>query len=159
MRRPYQIRILDLLLLTTGAALAIQLWPRTGFRVQIALAGWTALCGLQLFLFRKSWSSAPNEQDRARFAAYVIAYPACFVPIVVWLLVMISLLLDAVGVYISDSDLFVPMLFLMAVWCYALIALPCSFFTAHKPTNDQSFLWLRIVAMINLTAPIIPLSI
>ena len=158
MRRPYQIRILDLLLLTTGVALAIQLWPRTGFRVQLALAGWTALCGLQIFLLRKSWSSAPNEKDRARFAAYVIAYPACFVPIVAWLFGMVSLLLEEMRINLSVGDSFVPMLFLIAAWGYAVIAIPISFFTAHKPTNDQSFLWLRIVAMINLVAPVIPAS-
>lgn len=116
------------------------------------------MCGLQLFLFRKSWSSAPNERDRARFAAYVIAYPACFVPIVAWLLVMVSLLLDAIGVNFSVGDSFVPMLFLIAAWGYAVIAIPISFFAAHKPTNNQSFLWLRIVAMINLVAPVIPAS-
>lgn len=158
MRRPYQIRILDLLLLTTGVALAIQLWPRSDVRMQLALAGWTALCGLQVFLFRKSWYSSPSERERARFAAYVIAYPACFVPIIAWLFVMLSLLIEAMGINFSVGDSIVPMLFLIAAWLYAIVAIPVSFFTAHNPTNDPTFLWLRIVAMFNLVAPIIPAS-
>ena len=156
MRRAYQIRILDLLLLTTVVALALQLWPRTGVRLQLAIAGWTTLCGLQLFLFRKSWFSAPNESDRRRFTAYVIAYPACFVPIVAWLCVMVSFLLDAIGVNFSDVDSLVPMLFLFAAWSYAAIAIPVSFFTGHNPTKDQAFLWLRVIATINLIAPLLP---
>ncbi|MEM8671797.1 MAG: hypothetical protein AAGG48_30040 [Planctomycetota bacterium] len=158
MRRPYQIRILDLLILTTGVALAIQLWPRTGARMQLVIAGWTALCGLQLFLFRKSLSSAPNERDRTRYAAYVIAYPACFVPIIGWLFVMVSLMLDEIGFNFSVSDSIAPTLFLIAAWGYAVIAIPVSFFTGHNPTNDQMFLWLRIIAMINLIAPLYPAS-
>jgi hypothetical protein len=80
------------------------------------------------------------------------------VPIVEWLFVTISFLQDAFGVKFSVGDSFVPMLFLIAAWGYAVIAIPISFFIAHKPTNDQSFLWLRILAMINLFAPVISAS-
>ena len=77
-----------------------------------------------------------------------------FVPIVAWLFVMVALLLESMGVSLSHGDMFAPILFLVVAWGYALFAIPVSFLTAHNPMNDQSFLWLRIIAMVNLVAPI-----
>ena len=158
MRRAYQVRILDLLILTTLIAFVIQLWPRTtvGMRTQLALIGWTALCCLQLVLLRKSWLAAPNERDKGRYVAYVIAYPACLSPILVWLFVMIAIVLESMKATVL-SDLMILPLFLMAAWGYSLIAIPISFF-AGRAANDRTFLWLRVVAMINLLAPMYPLA-
>ncbi len=160
MRRPYQIRILDLLLLTAVVALVIQFWPRNsgGMREILPLIGWTALCILQLVLFRKAWLSAPNERDKDRYVAYLIAYPACLVPILVWLFFMVALALDTMGAHVNTGDAMVPILLLFGAWGCSIIAIPASFFTSRHQFSDKSFLWLRIIAMINLAGPAIPAS-
>ncbi len=158
MRRPYQMRILDLLLLTTVVALVCQFWPRKSVSTQeqLQLIGWTTSCVLQLVLFRKAWQNAPNARDKDRYIAFVIAYPACLMPIFMWLFAVVSLILSELGVELRPGDQIGLVIFLVGAWFTSLVAIPASFLTSRHPLKDQTFLWLRIIAMINLTVPLIP---
>ena len=157
MRRPYQLRILDLLILTTLVALAIQLWPlMRGLGTQLMLVGWTVLTCVQLLLFRKSWALAPSEGDKG-YSAYVIACPACLAPILIWMFIMFAMSLEWLGHSAMLNGLFILPVILVVAWGYSIIAITISFFVSRRIADSNLFLWLRLIAILNLA--IVPILI
>lgn len=128
---------------------------QTELRIPIFFAGWTATCFLELSFLRDLWSVGRPGTDFRAPLAIRLAYPVCFTPFPAWLFAAWHL----PGMFFATRSEELPDLWIFAalvpVWIYSMSAILISFFCSDGGFGRSAFLRVRILALYNLTVPLL----